>query len=368
MVVAALDVACRDAAPSVRESAALALGELKVPAAVPVLTGHLADPDDSVRCAVLTSLASTGVSGRLDLVQSFVACLCEANDEVRNGAADCLASVGPGAIPALTGLLGHTQRPERTGAVRALSSFKTLPQDVASPLLSAAQDRTFDDREFAVMALGHVPAAVTVDSSLIAILEDDPQDGARSAAATALGLHGAVRALMTRLHDEPDLAIVVSCIGRSLAHLHHADEALDVLWTRAAHARPDLKPYVALDIAGMGAAVVPALVRRLVVSNDGIEASNLLWLLLQGSEETSPVAPAALAPAIPGLTDLALSDSPPARKSAANCLSMLAKRCTEDHVHSLDVILRSAHTRLAQDKRPEPQQAATAIAQNLQAH
>ena len=134
----------------------------------------------------------------------------------------------------------------------------------------------------------------------------------------------------------------------------------------SANLAPNASVSFSLISARMGKAVVPALARRLAVPADSEQASSLLWLLLHGSEGSSPVAPSALAPAVPGLTDLALGESAAARQSGATCLTELAKRCAESHVRGMAVVLRKAQAKLAADNRPEPREAATNLAQALE--
>ena len=87
------------------------------------LRQRLHDDDPSVRCASALALAELGL---LEATPDLVETLGDDSGWVRASAADALALLGEGAVPALAAVLADSQQGARSRAAYALSKIRTL--------------------------------------------------------------------------------------------------------------------------------------------------------------------------------------------------------------------------------------------------
>ena len=209
-----------DPEPSVRKSAAGAIGRINRPSAVePLLALLQTEPDYSVRDTLLWSLGQLGDARAVPPLAEY---LWDARH--RSRAARSLADIGTPAVAALLAAFSHAESPSanrpnvRLAVVEALDTIlfrqarafpgATQPEHdstlVTTLLVKALGDEDTEVRSAAATALSH--SNVTPESvlpSLAALLSSDDAT-VRAAAAQALGSIGgqpAIAFLLTALSD-----------------------------------------------------------------------------------------------------------------------------------------------------------------------
>lgn len=225
----------------IREEAAVALGELGDPRAVPPLVMALKDPDRAVRDAAIRALEAIGSPS----VPALAQCLRDPDLSVQEAAASALSGIGDERI--VEPLIEALESPDwivrmyaakglgRIGDLRAIKPLCGLLQDQVKAVredgaaaLAALGDQAVQilvdmlaesewlTRLRAVEALGRAKSTLAVDS-LLKLLAEDSDVAVRQDAARALGEIGDARAfepLLRALEDSRLRAAAVEALGK----------------------------------------------------------------------------------------------------------------------------------------------------------
>jgi HEAT repeat protein len=180
-----LESAGADPDPRVRRAALRWLGELRDPAAAPLLTQHLRDPDEAVRAVAASALARIGPIGQA------------------------------GAAPLVE--LARTALADRALAVRLAGVELLAAAHATGELAALAGDRDPIVATEAAIAAGGGPAAARAPLERAATSPDwAVRAGAANLAARALGKDAAL-AIARKLAADPELAVRLAA-ARVLAH------------------------------------------------------------------------------------------------------------------------------------------------------
>jgi len=234
--------ALKDKDWAIREEAAVLLGRLKDPRAVPPLISILRDADRSVREAAVGSLASIGPPS----VEPLGSCLADPDLSVQESASAVLASIADGRVlDQLLQALGSQNWIVRMHAAKALGRIQD-PGSISSlvPLLQDKVKAVREEASSALAAIGDsaIPALVaslehpewlarlhtvealgkTTSSDAVAPLIEtafnDVDSAVREDAVRALGTIGdphAVEFLLAVVRKEPELrTLAVEALGR----------------------------------------------------------------------------------------------------------------------------------------------------------
>ncbi len=169
--------------PAIRRGAVWTLGAIGNEDHIPLLTGYLADFDDTIRSEARRSLVNLGARHMNDLLRIY-----DLQDEqVRKELIDVLGEIGdPGAIPVIVRALEEEPDPIRETAARTLGRFKD--RSVVEPLIGHLNDPNAEVRSAAAFSLGALKAVKAI-RFLMPLLEDRCA-GVREAASEALGRIG----------------------------------------------------------------------------------------------------------------------------------------------------------------------------------
>ncbi len=113
--------------PGMRSAAAAALGQMGDPATIPDLTLLLGDPAEGIRIAGVQAL---GATGHPDAFAVLIEALGDEEYTVRAAAAEVLTGHGTAAVPTLIGALCHPSRDIRKGAVTCLNAIGWEPESI----------------------------------------------------------------------------------------------------------------------------------------------------------------------------------------------------------------------------------------------
>lgn len=168
------------------------------------LVSTLKDGTPEERAAALGKLkdtfkdkvSSADVDAALPALKSA---LGDASDEVRQKAADVIATIGPkakAAVPELIGLLDEKSAPLRKSAIEALGNMGAEAVAAAPGLISALATEHADDAKAALDKVGIEKAL----PSLLAALDDSREEVAKAARAHLDGSRASIEALTS--HDD----------------------------------------------------------------------------------------------------------------------------------------------------------------------
>lgn len=225
----------------IREEAAVALGELGDPRAVPPLVAALKDPDRAVRAAAIRALEAIGTPS----VPTLGQCLRDPDLSVQEAAAAVLSTIGDERI--VEHLISALESPDwivrmyaakglgRIGDVRAIEPLcgllqdqvKAVREDGASALgalgdsavqvlVNMLTNNEWLTRLRAVEALGRAKSPLAVEP-LLKLLADDSDVAVRQDAARALGEIGDSRAFEALLRAVGDIRLrpaAVEALGK----------------------------------------------------------------------------------------------------------------------------------------------------------
>jgi cyclophilin family peptidyl-prolyl cis-trans isomerase/HEAT repeat protein len=243
-----------DSSPTVRAAAAFALGLFGDPTAESALDAQFAaEPDTSVRVALLLGLGQAGSATSLPLVTGA---LFSASYHVQTAAAQAYGnmvarSVAPSSDPAvaakLIALAAGSQSSLPTAAAYALRRLGAAKVALDEPSLTAALGTAPSEaRGYLVVALGTLGTATALQT-VAGVAANDADPNVRSAACGALAAFGAQPAGLTALTaalQDPSHAVVVAStnalatLGAGAASLAPALSALfdnsSSAWVRSA--------------------------------------------------------------------------------------------------------------------------------------
>jgi HEAT repeat protein len=369
--------ALKDADPTVREAAAVAVGRVGSVAesAVPALIAALHDAEPAVAFQAAEALGRIGKASVHPVTQK----LNDSNLQLL--AATVLASIGPDgaeAVPALTKLI-HSKDPHTSReALLALGSIGPQAKQSSAEVIAVLNDSKSADRAAAAFALGKMKSPDAV-APLKAVLEKTEDPTLQLSTATALleidpheqNLHLALpklsMALNARHHDlRIEAAAAIGRIGppaRPTLHAlrralkdDHPDVRTEVLLAMAAigpESRPAVPDIVAqlddpspemrevvchaLGRIGHGATeAVPAL-QKLSHSRNRDERTDALWALVLIAPDAESIKQA-----IPLLAGLLQSTDPdPIRADAAATLGKIGSHSDEAR-HALQAALKDS--------------------------
>ncbi len=160
--VPALIQALKDKNPSVRSSAAIALGKMGVLAtpAVPSLSNALQDENLEVR---RNAAIAMGKLGRKALVPYLIARLQSQDASVRYSATHALSRFGADAEPAIPQLIkaiGDSNKSVRFGAVNAVGNLGTIAKPTIPSLVKALQENDDSIPPSAAYSLGRIASSL----------------------------------------------------------------------------------------------------------------------------------------------------------------------------------------------------------------
>ncbi len=178
-----ISAAVTDSQRSVQGAAILALRQLDDDAvlAVPALVDLLDDESPTVRASAAFALGSMGprAEGAID---ELIETLKRSSDDTPT-IANAISRIGPAAVPAL---LRASADPEHSPQ-RLATALAEVGRGATQPLIKALQGESLPARVSAAHALGGMnPTPDEAIDSLVICL-NDPSDDLRAAAATALG-------------------------------------------------------------------------------------------------------------------------------------------------------------------------------------
>jgi len=256
-----------------RAALTLALAVLSVPALAQVRQAEvkanisaLGNPDADVRRGAAEALARLGPSA-VEAIPALIATLNDTDTGARWHSAVALGAIGPGAVELLVGALRGTNATTRQGAALALGRMGPSASRALRPLITALKDPDASVRERAAEALGLLgPGAAPAAAELVRLLSDtDPY--VEGKVAETLGKIGkeAVPSLTPALQDRNRTvrwcaAIALGRIGAA------AREAVPALTTALEDRDENVRwcAVIALGSVGVPAlGAVPALVRCL---------------------------------------------------------------------------------------------------------
>ncbi len=258
---------------SLRASLTLALAVLSVaalvqagPAEVESRISALRDPDADVRRGAAEALARLGPRAS-EAVPALVAALNDPDMGVRWHSAVALGTMGPRAVEPLVGALKGTIPITRQGAALALGRMGPGAAGALHPLMDALRDTDASVRERSAEALGMmgVGAAAAVGALVRLLADSDPY--LEGKAAEALGKIGqeAVPALTVALQDRE--CTVRWCAAIALGRIGPAAREATPVLTKALQDGDEHVRWcsvIALGNIGVQAAeAVPALIRCL---------------------------------------------------------------------------------------------------------
>ena len=295
----------RDGNPSVRASAALALGRISPPTIeiITALRSALTDRDKDVRQVAALALAAIGPLAA-DAVPTLIAAVKDPAAAVRSGAAFALWRIGPfakEAVPALIGALQDADTGVREQATTALGGITPGESRVIVALIGALKDPAPVVRSSAAHAMANIgPGAKDAVFALIAALQDRDTD-VRQEAANALGSTGsgtkeATPALIGALKDPNTALNAALSIGRIGPG---ASEAVPALIGALSNPNLDLRDNAITALAKIAPGsreVLHALIAALGDPNVAFrqQAAGALGLIGPGAKEAVPALIAAL--------------------------------------------------------------------------
>ncbi|MBI1923988.1 HEAT repeat domain-containing protein [Candidatus Poribacteria bacterium] len=200
-----------------RKKAAIALGKLKDPRAIPVLTQVLQDRwSSNVRCAAAEALGKIGNSQALP---ALITALQE-DKSARAAIVEALGRIGdPQAIPALTTALQEAERESARAAI--VEALGEIGDPQAIPVLTTAlQNESEYIRHAAAKALGKIGNSQAISALTTAL--QDKLGAVRYAAVQALGEIGdpqALTALTTALKVQDGWGDVRSAAAKALGQI-----------------------------------------------------------------------------------------------------------------------------------------------------
>lgn len=188
-IVLSLIPLLHDPSVDIRRTAALSLGKIAAPEALPALQQALSDPDPLVREYSAWALGHLGESARDRAGPALAGLLRDSSPEVARAAAEALGRIGAreGTVTVLVDSLQQGSAQAKRAAVLALalleapSSYPALVHALTDP------DRTV--RQGALAALGELGDRQAVPL-FIGRLRHDPDAGVRTEAAYRLGKLG----------------------------------------------------------------------------------------------------------------------------------------------------------------------------------
>jgi len=296
-VVPTLDEALGDRAPTIRESAATALGRLGAEAkpAVPTLIGLFKDRDPAVRLRAAEAVGQLGPTL-------------------------------PETVPALTAALGHKDPVVRQSAVTALERLKPTPSAVADALGQALDDPepTVRVKAAEVLLRADAPPAAALATLTEELRGRDP--GTRSQAALLLQNGGArarpaVPALRELTADRDRMTRIYACQALAKLGGPEAETAGAVLRGLLTEDDAAVRTLAAATLWDLGAVreALPVLVAALG-SNDQT-AINTANQVLQRINTTGTQAKEL----VPALADALADDNAAARNQVLNILQRLGQ-------------------------------------------
>jgi HEAT repeat protein len=201
--------------------AATALGAIgpDAEAAVPELIRALADPDPRVCGEAATALGAIGppAAGAVTPLASLAA--QDRKDSISDRAAEALAAIGRGSVPALGAMVFDACADTRFRAISAIGDIGPNAAAAIPDLVKALADPVDEVREAAAEALGkigNVPGVTAAVDGLIAALHD-PECTVRTEAAESLGRMG------------PLTDRVIPALARAIKDIQPGYAALDAL-------------------------------------------------------------------------------------------------------------------------------------------
>jgi HEAT repeat protein len=152
---------------------------------VPPLVQALKSRHDRLRKLAIACLGLLGAEAG-SAVPALIAVFSDRDEEIRNLAADALARIGPAAVPALLKATRDSAGPVRAAAYRALGQVG--PPDLATrtALRRGLRDADIEVRVQTAVALWRVGVGGQEPVKLLVAMLDDSDEGAASAAVTAL--------------------------------------------------------------------------------------------------------------------------------------------------------------------------------------
>lgn len=176
-----LTAALKDASPDIRQQAAFGLGRLRDARAIEPLTAALTDSSADVREQAAFALGQLRAKAA---VPGLSTALKDTNADVREQAVFALGQIRDGsAIDAIAPALHDANASVREQAAFALGQIRD--HRAVEPLISALKDEKSDVREQAAFALGQLRDARAVEALVIALKDATPD--VREQAAFALG-------------------------------------------------------------------------------------------------------------------------------------------------------------------------------------
>jgi HEAT repeat protein len=196
----------------VRSRAAIALGRIGDPKAIPPLLNSLKDREDEVRIAACLSLGLFKDPGTFDEITNVL--LDDPKIEVRQAAANALGNTQhPKAVPYLLEALhdSYWWYERESAAGDLLKAIEKMGSAAVDPLIEALQDKEGAVRKFAVILLGKIKDPRAMEP--LAMAQYDLYHEVGSASAEALAGFGAPAIpLLTEALSHPEMWIRIHAV------------------------------------------------------------------------------------------------------------------------------------------------------------